>query len=311
MYRRSADSPSSPGYRQMIERTSSRDHTSPMSATNQFVGGYPTQTTDPTPRSPRQRARSNSTPDKRLSTSGHTVTTSLDPRKHQDRNTWSAGSASPVVQRSPSTLQRSPSTAGRNPSHTNLQPHRSPSNSPTTPANIQRTPSNLPTYTSPPISRRYSKSSSGPARSRPILFYHKHEPHYGFTNFSNHAVKYEGRVYPTSEHLFQSLKVCAPFNRLPIDLTLTIQFAHRPLLAEHIRTCDSRPSVAFSEARRFQPEVRQDWKYYNIKAVRLFVPGFSLIRLTALDYRWKRPSGTSLPNTGILERNFSQQETPN
>ena len=32
--------------------------------------------------------------------------------------------------------------------------------------------------------------------------------------------------------------------------------------------------MAFSEARRFQPEVRQDWKYYNIKAVRLFVPGF-------------------------------------
>lgn len=28
--------------------------------------------------------------------------------------------------------------------------------------------------------------------------------------------------------------------------------------------------MAFSEARRFQPEVRQDWKHYNITAVRLF-----------------------------------------
>lgn len=41
-----------------------------------------------------------------------------------------------------------------------------------------------------------------------ILFYHKHDPHYGFTNFSPHPVKYKGKVYPTSEHLFQSFKVC-------------------------------------------------------------------------------------------------------
>ena len=41
-----------------------------------------------------------------------------------------------------------------------------------------------------------------------ILFYHKHEPHYGFTNFSSHPVLYGGKEYPTSEHLFQSFKVC-------------------------------------------------------------------------------------------------------
>ena len=41
-----------------------------------------------------------------------------------------------------------------------------------------------------------------------ILFYHKHEPYYGFTNFSDHPVKYQGKKYPTSEHLFQSFKVC-------------------------------------------------------------------------------------------------------
>jgi hypothetical protein len=46
--------------------------------------------------------------------------------------------------------------------------------------------------------------------SRPkILFYNKHEPHYGFTNFSPHSVLYHGKRYPTSEHLFQSLKVRA------------------------------------------------------------------------------------------------------
>ncbi|KAF9037694.1 hypothetical protein BJ165DRAFT_1353187 [Panaeolus papilionaceus] len=88
-----------------------------------------------------------------------------------------------------------------------------------------------------------------PAQRPRILFYHKHDPHYGFTNFSAHPVTYNGRKYPTSEHLFQSFKFQG----------------HRPNLAEHIRTCSERPSVAFSEARRFQPEVRPDWKQVNIE----------------------------------------------
>ncbi|KAG6868286.1 hypothetical protein C0993_005466 [Termitomyces sp. T159_Od127] len=87
----------------------------------------------------------------------------------------------------------------------------------------------------------------------PILFYHSHQPYYGFTNFSNHPVVYKEKKYPTSEHLYQSLK----FEE------------HWPDLAEHIRTCSERPSVAFSEARRFQPEVRRDWKEVNIATMDL------------------------------------------
>lgn len=148
-------------------------------------------TTSPTSRAePRQRVRSNSM------TPGHTVVATADHNKRSDRNTWS-GSA-PAISRNHST-----STIGRNRSQTNL--HQTPSNSPVTATNIQRTFSNQSTHIAPTLSRRYSKSSS---KRRPILFYHKHEPHYGFTNFSNHAVKYYGKVYPTSEHLFQSLKVC-------------------------------------------------------------------------------------------------------
>ncbi|KAF9444466.1 DUF1768-domain-containing protein, partial [Macrolepiota fuliginosa MF-IS2] len=81
-----------------------------------------------------------------------------------------------------------------------------------------------------------------------ILFYHKHDPHYGFTNFSPHPVKYKGKVYPTSEHLFQSFKFQG----------------HRDDLAEHIRLYSPYPSVAFSEARRFPSHVRPDWKKVNI-----------------------------------------------
>ncbi|KAK0194012.1 hypothetical protein F5146DRAFT_415204 [Armillaria mellea] len=102
-------------------------------------------------------------------------------------------------------------------------------------------------YSVPANPFRQSRSAvTSPTTSR-ILFYDKDKPYYFFTNFSAHPVVYNGERYPTSEHLFQSFK-----------------FEHRPSLAKHIRTCSERPSVAFSEARRFQPEVRADWKAVNI-----------------------------------------------
>ena len=55
-------------------------------------------------------------------------------------------------------------------------------------------------------SRRLRKRPQTTNRPK-ILFYNKHEPYYGFTNFSPHPVMYRGKRYPTSEHLFQSLKV--------------------------------------------------------------------------------------------------------
>ncbi|KAF7321664.1 DUF1768 domain-containing protein [Mycena kentingensis (nom. inval.)] len=102
--------------------------------------------------------------------------------------------------------------------------------------------------TAPPVATSRRGSPRTPTRTR-ILFYHKTDPHYGFTNFSAHPVIYDNKRYPTSEHLFQSFKF----------------MPHRPKLAEHIRLCSERPSVAFSEARRFAPEVRSDWKDVNIQ----------------------------------------------
>lgn len=65
-----------------------------------------------------------------------------------------------------------------------------------------------------------------------IYFYDKDKPHYSFTNFAEYSVcyrdgqwhkanvqlqvRYEGRLYPTSEHLFQAMKVC----HLSIGLTI-------------------------------------------------------------------------------------------
>ncbi|KAJ3561708.1 hypothetical protein NP233_g10028 [Leucocoprinus birnbaumii] len=98
-----------------------------------------------------------------------------------------------------------------------------------------------------PLQPSPNRSPRGP-RTR-ILFYHKHDPHYGFTNFSPHSVKYNGKVYPTSEHLFQSFKFQG----------------YRDDLAEHIRLGSPYPSMAFSEARRFPDHVRPDWKKVNIR----------------------------------------------
>jgi len=100
----------------------------------------------------------------------------------------------------------------------------------------------------PPISVVRDVEHRAPIRRR-ILFYHKHHPYYGFTNFSAHSVIYDGKKYPTSEHLFQSFKFQG----------------HRPGLAEHIRLCCLRPNDALSESRRFQPEVRSDWMKVNIE----------------------------------------------
>jgi len=59
---------------------------------------------------------------------------------------------------------------------------------------------------SPNPRQRHDSHKVG-GKPRQILFYDKNRPHYGFTNFSEHPITYKGHVYPTSEHLFQCMKV--------------------------------------------------------------------------------------------------------
>lgn len=91
-----------------------------------------------------------------------------------------------------------------------LTMHRSRQSNPPSPLQSRQPnpPSPLQSRQSNPPSPLQPSPTRSPRGPRPrILFYHKHDPHYGFTNFSPHAVKYNGKVYPTSEHLFQSFKV--------------------------------------------------------------------------------------------------------
>ncbi|EGN91902.1 hypothetical protein SERLA73DRAFT_191872 [Serpula lacrymans var. lacrymans S7.3] len=108
------------------------------------------------------------------------------------------------------------------------------------------------TATSTPPSTPITKPSK--TRQR-ILFYDAKDPYYGFTNFSPDPVEYKGRRYPTSEHLFQALKF----------------MEHRPELAEHIRTCSTRPRVVFDETHRFNPEVRPDWLKIRVQMMDLAI----------------------------------------
>ncbi|KIO19863.1 hypothetical protein M407DRAFT_82247 [Tulasnella calospora MUT 4182] len=95
------------------------------------------------------------------------------------------------------------------------------------------------------------KGGDAPKPPRTIYFYEKGKDYYNFTNFAPFTVTYEGKKYPTSEHLFQAMKF------LP----------HRPQLAEHIRTAGDRPTIPFMEARRFEPEVRHDWRAINLEVM--------------------------------------------
>ncbi|KAG9310496.1 hypothetical protein JVU11DRAFT_9642 [Chiua virens] len=108
------------------------------------------------------------------------------------------------------------------------------------------------------------------AHARPkILFYDKHKPYYEFTNFSPHEVVYEGKRYPTSEHLFQAFKVRFSFIRFGnVDAgvcearkkRIGVEFLDgHPQIAERIRTSGPKPMVAFDEAHRHKTAVRSDW----------------------------------------------------
>ncbi|KAI5885951.1 DUF1768-domain-containing protein [Schizophyllum commune H4-8] len=95
--------------------------------------------------------------------------------------------------------------------------------------------------------RRLERRLPGPDQR--IYFYDKQAPHYSFTNFSPHSVRYKGKRYPTSEHLYHAFKF----------------MKHKPYLAEHIRTCSSEPRRALIEARRFDSEKRRDWEDKKIE----------------------------------------------
>lgn len=99
-----------------------------------------------------------------------------------------------------------------------------------------------------PTKHATSGAKAGVGGANKVYFYDKNKPHYGFTNFSNHPITYGGLVYPTSEHLFQSLKF----------------IPHRADIADRIRNCRN-SADALSEATRYKKHQRSDWFRVNIQ----------------------------------------------
>ncbi|KII89717.1 hypothetical protein PLICRDRAFT_174559 [Plicaturopsis crispa FD-325 SS-3] len=111
-------------------------------------------------------------------------------------------------------------------------------------------PSHMPLPASPtPISPRSHFPSSPSQPRRRIYFYHKRNPYNGFSNFSLHPVTYKGRDYPTSEHLFQSMKF----------------HGHFPQIAELVRTCSLKPRKALECAHEHSRYMRCDWSRVNLQ----------------------------------------------
>ncbi|KAJ6607472.1 hypothetical protein B0H10DRAFT_550309 [Mycena sp. CBHHK59/15] len=86
---------------------------------------------------------------------------------------------------------------------------------------------------------------TSPKKAATKILFGQNGPHADFNQFSLHAVMYQGSVYPTCQHLFQSFK-----------------FHHRPDLAEKIRTAPS-AEAAFGIAHHNKASVRSDWFSIN------------------------------------------------
>ncbi|KAF9218939.1 DUF1768-domain-containing protein [Gyrodon lividus] len=103
--------------------------------------------------------------------------------------------------------------------------------------------------TSHKVNHQHASQSLPRRKQNKISFYEKGKPYYEFTNFSPHDVTYEGKRYPTSEHLFQAFK---------------FMDAH-PHIAERIRTCGEKPMQAFDEAHKYQSTARSDWAQVHVE----------------------------------------------
>lgn len=110
----------------------------------------------------------------------------------------------------------------------------------------------------PPISSPYMLVPRGAQQPvpppPPFYFYHPEAPGYGFTTFSPHKILYRKMLYPTAEHLYQSMKFLPSKGK-----------GGDPALAERIRTISEHPAQAVLEGRQLNKQARPDWKEMRLK----------------------------------------------
>jgi hypothetical protein len=148
-------------------------------------------------------------------------------------------------------------------------------------------------------------SARTPVRPK-ILFYHKHAPHYGFTNFSSHPVMFRGKQYPTSEHLFQSFKVMHSGSPLSVDLIWQAVPTTSP---KPCRTYPTLFRMAERSVQRGTPiptrgSLRLDRREHRDGSCSQIALHFAKALIFTCFLRWMRLYGTSSPSIAIYERNY-------
>ncbi|KDQ10868.1 hypothetical protein BOTBODRAFT_471122 [Botryobasidium botryosum FD-172 SS1] len=105
------------------------------------------------------------------------------------------------------------------------------------------------------ISRIFRSQKSSPKplledfAPRPKIYFHYvDQPYFELSNNSEYAVYYEGKRYPTAEHLFQCMKF------LP----------YQPDIAEHLRAYSTDPEDVTVEAAQYAGFERRDWHHVEI-----------------------------------------------
>ncbi|KAJ7654087.1 DUF1768-domain-containing protein, partial [Mycena polygramma] len=91
-----------------------------------------------------------------------------------------------------------------------------------------------------------------PRRQRILLYPRRQTEYYGFSSYSPHPVTYNGKGYPTSEHLFQAFRF----------------MDNRPDIAESVRTVSKSP-LTFSEAH--VEHQRSDWERIRVSKMEIAV----------------------------------------
>lgn len=84
----------------------------------------------------------------------------------------------------------------------------------------------------------------------PIYFFHQNLPYYQFTNFAIYNVRYQDKIYPTAEHLFQAMKFMKDNKKV----------------AEAIRNLPT-AREAFDRGHANKLFVRKDWESVKVKKV--------------------------------------------
>ncbi|KAJ6550524.1 hypothetical protein B0H10DRAFT_1968834 [Mycena sp. CBHHK59/15] len=100
---------------------------------------------------------------------------------------------------------------------------------------------------------------TSPKKAATKILFGQNGPHADFNQFSLHAVMYQGSVYPTCQHLFQSFKVA--------HAVLRCTLSAEPRLKK-IRTAPS-AEAAFGIAHHNKASVRSDW--FSINTSKFFI----------------------------------------